>query len=106
MTNQGRLLPDDVVEYWPEVFGEVTLNIVPLEYLHTVLVNFRDGKTWEIRVTAQTKKKGWRAFEKSLSELFKTYEESIDTVDFKLDTVRVKTDIEKSTQLFLKRRKL
>ena len=106
MTHQGRNLPDDVIEFWPEVFGEVTLNVVPLNYLHTVLVNFKDGRIWEIRITTQTKKNGWRAFEKSLSELFKAYEENIEDIDFKLDTVRVKKDIEKTTQQFLKRRKL
>lgn len=91
---------------WPEVFGEVKLNVLPLGYLHTVLVNFKDGKTWEIRITARTKKEGWSTFEKNLSTLVKTYEESIDNIDFKLDTEKVKKDIEKSTTKFLKKRKL
>lgn len=106
MTNPGRILPKDVIEHWPEVFGEVKLNIVPLGYLHTVLINFKDGKTWEIRITTQTKRRGWESFEQSLSEIFRTYEDSIDDIDFKLDTERVKKDIEKSTQKFLKQRKL
>jgi hypothetical protein len=103
---QGRNLPKDVVEYWPEIFGEVELNVLPLGYLHTVLVNFKDGKTWEIKITAKTRREGWRAFEKNLSELCKSYDERIDNIDFKLDTERVKKDIEKSTKQFLKRKKL
>lgn len=106
MTNPGKILPKEVVAHWPEVFSDVTLNVVPLGYLHTVLVNFRDGRTWEIRITAQTKKKGWRSFEKSLSDLCRTYEDAIDDVDFKLDTIRVKKDIERLTQKFLKKSKL
>ena len=106
MTGQGRVLPKEVIEHWPEVFGEVKLNVLPLRYLHSVLINFKDGKTWEIRVTTKTKKDGWDSFERSLTELFKAYEERITDVDFKLDTDRVKKDIEKSTQKFLKKKKL
>ena len=106
MTKSGRVLPKDVIEHWPEVFGEVHLNVLPLRYLHTVLVSFKDGKIWEIRITAKTKRSGWPAFEKNLSEIFRTYEDRIDNIDFKLDTERVRKDIEASTQKFLKKRKL
>jgi hypothetical protein len=106
MTNTGRPLPKDVIEHWPEVFGDVHLNVVPLRYLHTVLVNFKDGKSWEIKITAKTKKEGWEAFEKNLAELFKEYESNIDNVDFKLDTKLVRKDVEASTQKFLKKKKL
>ena len=102
----GRILPKEVIEHWPEVFGEVKLNVLPLRYLHAVLISFKDGKTWEIKVTSKTKREGWDSFEKSLSELFKVYEHKIENINFKLDTERVKKDIEKSTQQFLKKRKL
>lgn len=106
MTKSGRYLPDDVVEHWPEVFGEVTLNVLPLKYLSAVLINFKDGKTWEITVTSKTKKQGWDAFENSMTELFKSYENKIIDVDFKLDTKKIKADIENKTQNFLKKKKL
>jgi len=106
VTKTGRSLPKDVIEHWPEIFGEVKLNVMPLRYLHTVLVNFKDGKTWEIKITAKTKKEGWVAFEKNLLELIKNYEENIENVDFQLDTPQVKKDIEASTQKFLKRKQL
>lgn len=106
MTHHGKLLPKDVIEHWPEVFGDVKLNVLPLGYLHMVLVKFKDGKVWEIRITTKTKKNGWKSFEKSLTELYRTYEDSIEELDFKLDTYRVKIDIEKQTEKFLKRIKL
>ena len=106
MTKTGRSLPKDVIAHWPEVFGDVQLNVVPLRYLHTVLVNFKDGKSWEIKITEKTKREGWEVFEKSLAELFKTYESTIDDIDFKLDTKRVRKDMESSTQKFLKKKKL
>jgi len=106
MTRSGRPLPKDVIANWPEVFGEVHLNVVPLRYLHTVLVNFKDGKTWEIKITAQTRRDGWIAFEKNLSEMISNYEEAIDNVDFKLDSLRVRKDVERSTEKFLRKKKL
>lgn len=106
MSPGHKLLPKDVVEHWPEVFNEIKLRVVPLNYLYAVLVNFKDGKTWEIKITSVTRKEGWDPFERNLSELLKTYEDTIENIDFKLDTFRVKRDIEKSTKRFLKKRKL
>ena len=106
MTKTGRSLPKDVIENWPEIFGDVRLNVVPLGYLHTVLVNFKDGKIWEIKITQKAKREGWDVFERNLSELVKSYEDKIDNIDFKLDTNRVRKDIERSTQKFLKKKKL
>jgi hypothetical protein len=106
VTSSGKHLPKDVIKHWPEVFSDVHLNVLPFGYLHAVLVNFKDGKTWEIKITQQTRTKGWEAFQRELSDLCKTYEHNIDNVDFKLDTERVKQDVEKSTKKFLKRKKL
>ena len=105
MTKSGKILPKDVIEHWPEVFGDVELNVLPVRYLHTVLVNFKDGKTWEIKVTTLTRNEGWSTFESSLRELVKTYEDSIDNINFKLDTERNKKDIVKSTQKYKKKKK-
>ena len=106
MTSNGKTLPKDVVECWPEVFGEVKLHVLPLKYLHAVLINFKDGKTWEIKVTPKAKRDGWPEFEKTLSELCKTYERRIVDIDFKLDTDKIRKEIEKETQRFLKKKKL
>lgn len=104
MTRQGRKLSSEAIEHWPEVFGEVKLNVVPLRYLHTVSVIFKDGKQWEITISSETKKNGWDEFEKSLGELIETYQANIDSIDFKLDVAKVKIDIEKKTRTFLKKR--
>lgn len=106
MTESGRTLPKEVIELWPEVFGEIKLNVLPLRYLHAVLITFKDGKTWEIRTTPADVKKGWEPFEKSLAEFFKNYEDRIDNVDFKLHTEKIKKDIERSTRKFLRKKKL
>jgi hypothetical protein len=43
--------------------------------------------------------------EKSLDELFEQYQDAIKNVDFRLNTAKVKEDITKRTQKFLKLRK-
>ena len=100
MSEQGRKLPKDVVECWPEVFGEVKLNVLPLRYLHAVIITFKDGKIWEVKITKDDHIKGWSAFERSISELYKTYESRIDNVDFRLDTEKIRKDRKNYTTIF------
>lgn len=106
MIEQGRDLPKDVVDCWPEVFGEVKLRVLPLRYLNAVLITFKDGKIWEVKITLEDQRKGWKTFETSLSDLFKHYENHIDNIDFKLDTNKIRKDIERDTKRFLKKKKL
>ena len=106
MTGTGKNLPKDVIDHWPEIFSEIQLNVLPIKYLNAVMINFKDGKTWEVKISAEARKEGWVVFEKQLNELVKNYEENIENVDFKLDTIRVKKDIEKGTQQFFKKKKL
>lgn len=106
MLTHIKPLPKDVIEIWPEVFEEVTLQSLPLLYLHSVVINFKDNKSWEIKLTTKIKKDGWASFQQSLSELLTSYDEQIDDVDFKLDAVKVKKDVEKLTNKFLKKQKL
>lgn len=104
MINKGRILPKDVTKHWPEVFEEVTLNVVPLRYLHSVLINFKDKSHWEIKITSQIKKDGWSSFEDMLAELVKNYESVIVDIDFQLDVDRIKKDVKRKTNNFLKKK--
>lgn len=104
MTN-GKSFPKDVIDRWPEVFGEVTLNVVPLSYLHAVKVTFKNNKIWEIEIK-QESKANWDSFEKHMREMISEYEDRIESIDFRLDTDRIKKDIERNTKKFLNNRKL
>ena len=104
MTN-GKPLPKDVIDRWPEVFGEITLNVVPLRYLHAVKITFKNGKVWEIEME-QDSKLDWDNFENQVKEIVSQYENNIENVDFKLDTDRIKKDITKHTKKFLNNKKL
>ncbi len=101
----SKKLSKDVIERWPEVFEEINLNVVPLKYLHSVQVKFKDSKVWNIQIS-RNRDTDWDGVEKQLHEIFVTYQENIVNVDFKLDTDRIKKDIIKETNRFLKKRKL
>jgi hypothetical protein len=101
----GKPLPKDVIDRWPEVFGEITLNVVPLQYLHAVKITFKNGKVWEIELQKDAKL-DWDNFEKQVKETMSQYEDNIENVDFKLDTDRIKKDITKHTKKFLNNKKL
>lgn len=103
---KGKKFPDDVIKIWPEIFGEISLNVVPLSYLDTVTIKFKNTKVWEINLKKYQNNKDWSDVESSLKEILVSYESEIDNVDFKLDTERLKADIIKNTNKFLKQRKL
>lgn len=51
-----KSLPKNVVDHWPEVFNDVTVKAIPIEYLLAIKVTFNDGKKWEIKVKNHHKK--------------------------------------------------
>lgn len=102
----GKKFPRDVIDHWPEVFGEITLNVIPLKYLDRIQIRFKNGKLWEIDMRSKRNESDWVSVEKSLKEMLASYESEIDNIDFKIDTERIKKDMIKNTNRFLKRRKL
>ena len=103
----GKKFPNDVVEHWPEIFGEITLNVIPLKYLDSITIKFKNEKVWEINLRSEKEATDdWGTFETHLKEMLSSYESAIDNVDFKLDTERVKKDMIKYTNKFLKKRQL
>ena len=98
-------LAKDVVDSWPEVLEDIDIQVVPLEYLHSVRITFDDGKVWDVDIEASKKKGDDVDLEVVLEELFAEYDDYITNVDFRLDTERLKRDITKRTKIFLKKRK-
>lgn len=100
-----KKLPPEVVNHWPEVFKDVDIQVVPVKYLHAVRVYFSDGKVWDIDINKTKNKLDVNTIEKSLEDLFAQYEDQIANIDFRLDTKKVKQDIQKRTNIFMKKRK-
>jgi hypothetical protein len=100
-----KRLPKEVVAHWPEIFSDLHVESIPVEYLLSIKVTFKDGKNWEIRLKNNRQKMTNKELEKQITELFKTYGDAIKNVYFRLDTNKVKADITKRTKTFLKKRK-
>lgn len=99
-----KSLSQDVIDSWPDIFNDIKIEVVPIEYLHSVKVHFKDGKIWEIDVKKSLAKPELD-IETALEDLFLQYEDVIQNVDFRLDTAKVKRDIKKRTKIFMKKRK-
>lgn len=102
----GKKFPKEVVDHWPEVFGEITLNVIPLKYLDKISIRFKNRKIWEINMKSKRDELDWSTVEKNLKDMIASYESEIDNIDFKLDTEQIKKDMIKASKRFLKKRKL
>jgi hypothetical protein len=96
-------LSKDVIAHWPEVFKDIEVRTVPLEYLHSITVKFRDGKAWIIELNDKAPENP--DVERQLESLFREYDDAIDTIDFRLKNQKVRKDIEGRTKTFMKKRK-
>jgi|TARA_B110000977_G_scaffold158713_1_gene202323 hypothetical protein len=106
-------LPPEVIKQWPEIFSDVEIKAVPIEYIHSVHVYFHDGKVWEIDMDKTTESMfmqdgedvGVGVIEHSLEVFLTEYNEEISHVDFRLNTAKVVSDVKKRTKTFMKKRK-
>lgn len=99
-----KKLSKDVVESWPEIFDEVKLNVVPIQYLSGVHVKFKDKRVWNIDIKPEFRNENWQSIERNIYEIIMNYKRHIESIDFKLDTDKIKRDVTKQTTKFLKRR--
>lgn len=102
---ENKKLPDDVIDHWPEILKDVDIEVVPFEYLDSILVTFADGKVWDIDTQKAARSANGFDLNEALDEIFMEYEDVIVSVDFRLDVKKVKEDIQKRTSYFLKKRK-
>ena len=102
--NPGGKLPPEVIRHWPEIFNDVEIHTIPVEYLVSIRVEFDDGKIWEIEIDP-SKIGDNDTIEDSLSEFFEEYSETIANIDFRLNTQKVIKDIKNRTKQFMKKRK-
>jgi hypothetical protein len=98
-------LPKDIVDQWPEIFNEIDVKAVPLEYLDSMRIIFKDGKIWLFRLKNKSKIVETEEFKENLEALIETYRENIEHIDFRLDVNKVKKDIVKKTTSFMKTKK-
>lgn len=100
-------LPADVIRLWPEVFKDVEIKAVPVEYIESLQIHFKDGKTWEIDLDKKklAEEGLTESLEDTLDAFFEEYDDDIINVDFRLNTRKVIADVKARTRSFMKKRK-
>ncbi len=98
-------LNQDMIDQWPEILSDVNLSAIPIFYLHSVVITFKDGNTWNVVLKKEHKESSGEKFTETLNELFQNYEQQIQHVDFRMDIEKLKKDITKTTNKFMKRKK-
>lgn len=99
-----KKLPKEVINHWPEVFNDVDIKVVPVEYLDSVHVKFESNDVWVIEFN-KNEEITTEIINQQLNELFSEYEDEIVSVDFRLDTRKVKQDVQSRTRSFMKKRR-
>jgi hypothetical protein len=103
---KSNKLPPEIVEHWPEVFEDIEIKAIPLQYVKAINIQFSDGTTWVIDIKTQSlDQTSIEDLEDELEILFDEYDEEIETINFNLDTQKVKEDITSLTKSFIKKRK-
>ncbi len=85
--------PKHLVQEWPEVFEDLYMNTMPVNYLETIRLEFGNGRIWEINIKEQLVNSHSDIVAGKLVETFAEYKEDIKKIDFKIDVDRLKKDI-------------
>lgn len=104
MPKKSNKLSSDIIAHWPEVFKDVEVKAIPLDYLESINVEFADGKVWIIDLK-DPRKNSVNNLAEVIDELLNEYEDNIVNIDFRVDVVKIKTDITRRTHIFMKKRK-
>lgn len=94
--------PPQTEEHWQEIFDSIDMETLPVAYMNKVIVRFHDKTIWHIDIKDTAKKQPIEDIETSLDEMFNLYQDSIESIDFRMDMDRVKADLSKRVKKFLK----
>lgn len=93
--------PKSVISEWPEVFEEIYMSTMPIQYIHGVEITFDNGRIWEININEQLEFDNEEDIIQKLMLAFKDYQDEIQTINFQVDIGKLKSDVLKSTKNIL-----
>lgn len=93
--------PKHLVQEWPEVFEDLYMNTMPVHYLETVRLEFQNGRVWEINVQEQLNMSASEIIANRLIETFAEYKDDIKKIDFKINIMKLKDDIQSQSNNIL-----
>lgn len=97
-----KKLTEEKNKEWEDIFEDIDLSYIPIEYLKNMIVTFDDGKVWDIDVADSRNKELFDDIEDTIEDIFNTYHNEIENIDFRLDVDKVKLDLTKKVRKFLK----
>lgn len=101
MPNRLYRPPVNLINEWPEIFEDLHITTMPINYLNSILIEFSNGRVWEISVRDQLAIESAEKLTKKLFETLQEYKSEIVKVDINLDVVRLKKDIKQSSKNIL-----
>lgn len=90
--------PKDLIEEWPEVFEDLYMNTMPIEYLHSIRLEFVNGRIWEIDIEDHSHMVHSQTIADKLIQTLHEYSDEIIKIDFQVDIERLKNDVKKSSR--------
>ena len=78
-------------QYWQEIFESIDMDVLPVEYMNRIIISFDDGTEWDIDIKDSRAK-----------QLFLEYDDTITNIDFRMDMDRLKTELTKRVNRFIK----
>lgn len=90
--------PKNLIKEWPEVFDDLYINTMPVAYLDALLLEFDDGRVWEINIKEQLKSGDPDQLAKKLLDTLSEYKDTIKKIDFKFDVDLLRQDIKNRTK--------
>lgn len=85
--------PRHLVKEWPEVFEDLYMNTMPVAYLDLIIIEFDDGKIWEIDINDQLLTIDPDTISQRLLDTMNEYKDRIKKLDFKINIEKLKKDI-------------
>lgn len=83
------------------MFEDLYMDTMPVAYLDKMIIEFKDGRVWEINIKQQLEKIDSDKVAKKLLDTLSEYKDSIKTLDFKIDVDTLKKDIKSRTDTIL-----
>lgn len=88
--------PGDLIKQWPEVFEDLYMSTIPVNYLDTIRLEFTNGRIWEIDIAESFYRDNAHLITENIIDAFYEYQEEITKIDFKINVEKLKEDISKS----------
>lgn len=93
--------PRHLIKEWPEVFEDLYMDTMPVAYVDVMILEFTDGRVWEIAIKDQLAKYDSNDVAKKLLETLHEYKDDVKKIDFKIDVEKLKEDIKSRTDSIL-----